>query len=135
MVYRKGVFLGGKRSWHCGNHKLEVVNSYKYFGFYFTTELSLTSEVTDSNSKIRTSQLLKCLLKLSDSIPTEGFFFKIYEIQIVPILLCGSEVCGYQGFNVLEKVHLAEVFLGVGMNTFNKIVYGDLDRFPACILS
>ena len=79
IVFRKGGFLGAREYWHYGDQRIEVVNSYKYLGLYFTTKLSLSSTVSDlsAKAKIRTGQLLKCLWKLTDVIPRELFFSDI----------------------------------------------------------
>lgn len=46
-------------------------------------------------------------------------------MQIAPILFHGSEIIGYHAFDVLEKAHLSACkrFLGVRLNTTNKIIY------------
>ena len=40
MIFRKGGHLSAKQQWVFGNQRLEVVNSYKYLGFVFSTKLS-----------------------------------------------------------------------------------------------
>ena len=40
MIFRKGGHLSVKEQWVFGNQRLEVVNSYKYLGFIFSTKLS-----------------------------------------------------------------------------------------------
>ena len=49
MVFRKGGFLGLRERWFYEGERLEVVNSYCYLGFLFTTKLSV---------KLGTSQLV-----------------------------------------------------------------------------
>ena len=75
IVFRKGGFLAAKEVWRYGDEEIEVVNSYKYLGLYFTTRLSLTQAVGDlaAKAKIRTSQILKCLWRLGN-IPRNVFF-------------------------------------------------------------
>ena len=67
----------------------------------------------------------------------ESCFFKIYDVQILPILLYGSEIWGHQPFIVLEKAHLfaCKRILNVSLNTPNKMVYGDLGRYPLHVTS
>ena len=93
-----------------GNFSMTVnmskTNSYKYLGLYFTTKLSLTQAVGDLAAKpmIRTSQILNCLWRLGN-VP-RNIFFKLYDAQILPILMYGSELCGFQPFTVIEKAHM-----------------------------
>jgi len=137
IVFRKGGYLSQKEHWKYGNELLEVVNSYKYLGLHFTTKLSLTKAVSELavKAKIRTSQVLRCLFRLGD-VPRH-VFFKIFDAQIMPVLLYGAEVWGYQQFGDLEKVHLfaCKRLLRVGSQTPNKMIYGDLGRYPVFITS
>ena len=40
MVFRYGGHLGKHEKWYYAGKSMKVVNSYTYFGFYFTTKLS-----------------------------------------------------------------------------------------------
>jgi len=54
MVFRRGGFLGRGERWSLDDKMLEVVNSYKYIGFVFTTKLSTTTALdspTESKEK------------------------------------------------------------------------------------
>ena len=39
MVFRKGGFLGKNEKWFLEGNEVEVVNSYTYLGYTFTTKL------------------------------------------------------------------------------------------------
>ena len=137
VVFRKGGFLKACEKWKYGTEGIEVMNCYKYLGLHFTTRLSLTRTVGElaNKAKIKTSQIFRCLWKLGQ-VPRD-VFFKIYDAQIVPILLYGSELWGYQRFEQIEKAHLfaCKRFLNVGWQTPNKMIYGDLCRYPMYITS
>jgi hypothetical protein len=68
IMFRKGGFLAEREKWKYGNDFIEVVNSYKYLGLHFTTKLSLTRAVSELavTAKVRTMQILRCLLRLGD---------------------------------------------------------------------
>ena len=137
IVFRKGGFLAANEVWRYGDEEIEVVNSYKYLGLYFTTKLSLTQAVGDlaAKAKIRTSQILKCLWRLGN-VP-RNVFFKMYDAQILRILMYGSELWGFQQFAVIGKAHMfaCKRFLNVSVQTPNKMIYGDLGRYPMFITS
>ena len=136
-VFRKGGFLGANEIWRYRNEVIEVVNCYKYLGLHFTTKLSLTQTVNElaTKAKARTAQVLKCLWRLG-SVHSE-VFFKIYDAQILPVLMYGSEIWGYQRFDAIEKAHLfaCKRLLNVGFQTPNAMMLGDLARFPIFILT
>ena len=52
----------------------------------------------------------------------------MFDVQIHPIVLYGSEIWGLQCVDVVEKVHTlaCNCFLNVPLKTPNKCVYGDL---------
>ena len=85
-------------------------------------------------AKIRTSKILKCLWRLGN-VP-RNVFLKMYDAQILPILMYGSELWGFQQFAVIEKAHMfaCKRFLNVSVQTApNKMIYGDLGRYPMFI--
>lgn len=137
IVFRKGGFLGAKEAWWYGDQKIDVVNSYKYLGLHFSTKLSLTQSVAElaAKAKIRTVRILRCLWKLG-AVDCK-VFFKIYDAQVLPVLLYGSEVWGFKRFDVLERAHLfaCKRILNVGTKTPNAMVLGDLGRMPIFVHS
>ena len=46
MVFRKGGFLGKNEKWFLEGNEVEVVNSYTYLGYTFTTKLSVCQGVS-----------------------------------------------------------------------------------------
>ncbi len=62
-------------------------------------------------------------------------YFKLFDTQIAPILLYGSEVWGVKRYDAIESVHLVacKTFLNVGLQTPNVIVYGECGRYPLYI--
>ena len=64
-------------------------------------------------------------------------FFKIFDSKLQPILLYSSDIWGLQRLENIEKIHLmaCKRFFGVPVRTPNKMVYGDLGRFPLLINS
>ena len=63
-------------------------------------------------------------------------YFKIFYVKIQPILLYASEIWGYR-LEHIKMVHLfvCKRFLGVPTKTPNKMVYGDLGRYPLYVNS
>ena len=135
IVFRKGGFLGQNEKWWYGREEIEVVNSYKYLGLHFTTKLSLSKAISElaAKAKARTVQILKCLWRLGHV--DREVFFHIFDAQVLPVIMYGSEIWGYQQFDVIEKTHMyaCKKVLNVGLQTPNKMVLGDLGRFPVYI--
>ena len=87
VVFRKGGHLAKGEHWFLGGTKLEIVNSYKYLGFVFTTKLSLNTALDDMcvKGKQKALHILKamwCLQCLKTKV-----FFRMLDTQVVPTLL------------------------------------------------
>ena len=131
MIFRKGGHLSVKEQWVFGNQRLEVVNSYKYLGFIFSTKLSFDVATNGEHlicARRGTFEIIKTLRKLGCSSPS--LFFKFWTHRSCP--LYGSELWGIKARESIEKVHIqaCKLFLNVPPHTPNDMVYGELGRFP-----
>ena len=59
----------------------------------------------------------------------------MFDKAILPILLYGAEIWGFEKLEILERVHLqfCKIILGLKQTTPNCIVYGELGRFPISV--
>jgi hypothetical protein len=137
MVFRKGGYLSKNEVWKLNGNVLEVVNEYNYLGFQFTTKISMKRGVELLATKGRRACMgcIKCACRLKD-IPRDCFF-KIFDSQVQPVLLYASEIWGLHRLDNIEKVHTfaCKRFLSVHLKVPNKLVYGELGRYPLYINS
>ena len=68
---------------------------------------------------------------------TANTFFKIFDTKIQPILLYSAELWGLNKLEHFKKIHMlaCKRFLGVPGRTPNKMIYGELARYPLYINS
>ena len=137
MVFRKGGFLGKRERWYFEGRCLEVVNSYCYLGFNFTTMISIKKGTEHLVVKGKKASIQLCKLFRTFKEMSPNVFFKIFDVKIQPILLYSAELWGLNRLDHIEKVHLmiCKRFLGVPVKTPNKMVYGDLGRYPLFVNS
>ena len=137
VVFRKGGHLSKYERWTYGSQQVEVVNMYKYLGINFSTRLSLKLSVEDIVIKAKKCvvDIFKTLWKINCT--SQKIFFKLFDAQVVPILMYASEIWGVNEIDEIEKVHLfaCKRLLNVGLRTPNQMVYGELGRFPLFVLS
>jgi len=137
MVFRKGGFLGKHEKWFYDGKCLEVVNNYCYLGFRFTTMISAKNGTQHlvTKGKKAVVQLNRVFRKYKEM--TVNTFFNIFDKKIQPILLYAAEVWGINQLEHIEKVHMmaCKRFLGVPTKTPNKMIYGDLYRYPLYVNS
>jgi hypothetical protein len=137
MVFRKGGFLGKNEKWFLNGRQLEVVNEYTYLGFVFTTKMSLKRGVDALAVKGRRACIdcIRHVRKLNDI--SKRCFFKIFDAQVQSVLLYSSEMWGLKRLDNIEKVHTLAIkrFLNVPLKVSNKLVYGEVGRYPLYINS
>ena len=135
MVFRKGGFLSRHEKWLYGGHPLEVVNSYKYLGFDFTTRMSMKSST--SSFILKAKYALNSLFRSLNSIDCHeiNIFFKLFDSKVLPILSYSSELWGIYDIDGIEIVHTLAIkrFLNVSTHCSNSIVYGETGRVPLFI--
>lgn len=124
--------MGKNEKWSLGTNHIEVVNSYTYLGYTFTTKLSVAQGVNRlvMKGKKAVYDCARVLRKLNEM--SRQTFFQIFDAQVQPILMYGSEVWGLETVQSIEKVHTVACkrFLNVPLKTPNKCLYGDLGRYP-----
>ena len=89
-----------------GTERLEVLNTYRCLGLTLSTRLSFKVAADDEHltrAKRGTIDILKTLRRLNCFSP--GLFFRLFDGQIVPSLLYGSELWGFKRYDAVEKVH------------------------------
>jgi hypothetical protein len=137
MVFRNGGILGRYEKWTYDKDPLEVVNQYCYLGFTFSTRLSPTIGISKLVAKAKSASFMICRAFQNYSTMTKDIFFKLFDSKVKSILLYSSEIWGLHRLDSIETVHLqaCKRFLGVPIRTPNKMVYGDLHRFPLYVYS
>ena len=113
--------------------KLKIVNHYKYLGIIFSTGLTFSYALKDMSDRARKGALgiLRLLWRLGEQCPK--LFFKLFDCQIQPMLIYGSEVWGIMAdYSITERVHLFAIkrFLNVSTRTPSALVYGETGRYP-----
>ena len=132
MVFRKGGYLSRREKWFLKGRNIEVVNSYKYLGFTFTTKMSFEVGLEDCcrRAKSKVAEIFKTMWALGRF--EMGIFFKLFDAQVKPMLLYAAEVWGMCEFEMIESVHMfaCKRLLNVSNKTPNTMIYGETGRHP-----
>ena len=132
VVFRNGGFLAGHEKWTLGDTALEVVPQYKYLGLILSTKLCTNTVLSDlaCKGKAAALQVIRTLKKLA--VVSPDIVFKIFDAQVQPVLLYGSEIWGLYSCKTIESVHLyfLKWYLNVAARTPNVMVYGETGRYP-----
>jgi hypothetical protein len=135
IVFRKGGYLSKREKWNLYGKEVEVVNSYCYLGFTFTTMLSYKIGTSHLITKAKKAVYLITRAFNNCKDMSQQVFFKMFDAKVQSILLYSAEIWGLNKLDTLEKVHLAacKIFLGVPTRTPNIMVYQELQRYPLYI--
>jgi hypothetical protein len=135
MVFRKGGILGKGEVWHYENVRLEVVKEYCYLGFIFTPMASPKIGIKHMVKKAKKALISFIKVFYNYNEMSQELYFKIFDVKIKSILMYACEIWGLNRLDNLERIHLLAIktFLGVPIQTPNKMVYGDSGRYPLYI--
>ena len=98
--------MAGSEKCHVGGEKLEVVTKYNYLGFLFSTKLN-TNVMLKQVSSIAKSAFCR-ITRSYNNLNNMSFtvLCKIFDAQIQPIVLYGSELCGLDDMSIIESVYI-----------------------------
>ena len=104
MVFRRGGVLRKNEQWFYKGEQIEVVSWYKYLGIFFSTKLkwSLAKQFLATQAQ----KAILCLKRLQYKC---GFLpvnvaIELFDKQILPILIYGSEIWRYEFSPAIENV-------------------------------
>ncbi|KAK7108905.1 hypothetical protein V1264_013044 [Littorina saxatilis] len=137
LVFRNGGYLGKNEAWTFGHNNMYVTNSYKYLGLTLTTKVSIQRCFEDSIVRAKRGVIDIFRVLWNIGCYDLNLFFTLFDTQITPILLYGSEMWGCFDCSNIEKVHMfaCKRIIGVSPQSPNCMVYGELGRFPLSVLA
>ena len=114
--------------------EIEIVKEFKYLGVLFTKNGRFVQHVKSvSTLACKAMHLLrKRIVNLYLPVDCQ---LKLFDQTIVPILLYGSEVTGFENLQQIEKIQLdfLRSILKMKSSTPLVMVYGEFGRFPIAI--
>lgn len=130
MVFSKGK-VPNNVSFHIDGIDLEIVKEIKYLGVFFSRYGSFlcTKKYLAERGTKAMYGIIKKARTLNLSIDCQ---IDMFDKMVLPILLYGSEIWGFEKLDILERVHLkfCKLILKVRKSTPSFIVYGELGRVP-----
>ena len=82
-----------------------MVKEFKYLGVSFTQNGRFVQHHIQISEKACKSMYLLRKRIFNLQLPVECQL-KLFDQTMVPILLYGSEICGYESYFAIEKIHL-----------------------------
>ena len=131
VIFGKRRMASDKVKFTYNGAELELVTEYKYLGLTISYNGSFKIGVQELHKQA--SRAMYALLAKSRklSLPID-IQLQLFDALVVPILLYGCEVWGFQNIDCVEKLHrkYLKYILGVKSSTSNSVIYGELGRYP-----
>ena len=127
MVFRNGGVLRQNERCYFNNEVLAPVTYYKYLGIVFSSRLSWSKALeTLASQAEKTMYMIRAISRECNDLPV-SLKFDLFDKTVLPILLYGSEVWGFEMQNKIESVHVkfCKYVLGVSHVTSNCAVLGE----------
>lgn len=130
LIFGKGRQRDDEK-FYLNGEELEKVTSYKYLGVFFARSGSFLT-----TRKFLKEQAIKAMYSLIQNCRRNNISIEcqleMFDRAILPILLYGSEIWGFENIDLLEQVHLrfCKTIPRLKLSTPNIIIYGELGRFP-----
>ena len=116
------------------NEKIEVVFEYKYLGTLFNFNNKFQKAI--KNQYLAANRALFSLIKKCRvlDLPID-IQIDLFNKCVVPILLYGCEVWGYENLQLCDKLQLRflKLLLGVKVSTPSCMVYGEVGELPVSL--
>jgi len=129
-----GKKLQSRKDFVFDNKVLEEVCSFKYLGITFSRNGKF--DLAKKTLLAQGTRAMFNLLRKSNKLHlTSDMMLDLFDKLVVPIVLYGSEIWGYENLDIIEKLHLkfCKYILGVKSSTPSVMVYGELGRSPLSI--
>ena len=93
-----------KFNFYIDGNLLEIVDNFIYLGVYFSKSRSFLKSRTHATEQARKALhlLYKRIRKFNLPIDLQ---LKIFDHTILPILIYGSEIWGFENLDIIEKLH------------------------------
>ena len=132
------IFGGNKKDaalhFEINGKQLETVYEYKYLGIMFH-RLNKFSSSKKSQMEQATKAVYFILQKGRCNNLSVQCHLKLFDAMVLPILLYGCEVWGFEDLKCIEKVHIdfLRKLLPLKKSTPSYMIYGELGRKPLYI--
>ena len=132
VVFRGGGIVKQCEQWYLNRQHIQIVTYYKYLGAFFTSFLKWSKthqhQVAQAHEAL---VLIKKFLYTCTNFKIQDAFF-LFDRIMVPILLYGADLWGYEQINLIENVQAqyCKYLLKLSVNTANVAAWGECGRYP-----
>ncbi|KAK6196333.1 hypothetical protein SNE40_001576 [Patella caerulea] len=130
LIFSSGI-IAINQKFYLKNDEVEIVSYYKYLGVIFQRSRSFSKTKQDVIEKA-TKGMYSLLRKCRNNNLSISCQIQLFDKCILPILMYGSEIWGYENVDNLEKIQLNfyKTILNLRKTTPNCMIYAELGKLP-----
>lgn len=124
MIFGKGMRRANAQKWNWQGTEIKVVNKYKYLGIQLTPGLTFRPHLEEKFRAARHSINMVWRNFLSKKEISLSQKFKLFDAVSRAILCYGSQIWGYQSYDIVEKLQrfFIKRIVGLPQNTPNYVL-------------
>ena len=113
------------------SENLELVDDFRYLGIDFSSNGTFTKAKKAAYDKASRAMFSLLQTARRQNLPID-VVMDLFDKMVVPVLLYGCEIWGYENLSLLEKLQLKAIkfMLHLHKSTNNAMVYGESGRCP-----
>ena len=110
---------------------LNIVTNFQYLGIIFSCKDSFNDAKAHLVQQARKAMFIVLRKARKLNLPID-MQLKIFDTMVVPILLYGAEVWGFEYWNIIENFHMqfCKTVLKVKKSTPHCMIYGHMGSIP-----
>ena len=133
MIFSRGI-VRKYPNFHIGDNVIEVVRDFMYLGI----KLNYNNRFNVAQKDLfqRASRAMFALIKKGKTLHLPlDIMIDLFDKTVVPVLLYGCEIWGFQTIDLIEKLQLKfyKYILILRSSTPSQMVYGETGKFPVSI--
>ena len=135
LVFRRGGKIKYNEKWWFDGTPIEVVNFYKYLGVLFTSNLnwSMCKRTLSLHAKKGLHMFYKYSYQCG--VLPRSIVITLFDKMILPIVLYGSEVWGFEYSEICESVQydFCRRITGLSNNSSKLVLLDEVGRYPLAL--
>uniref|UniRef100_T1IQ89 Reverse transcriptase domain-containing protein n=1 Tax=Strigamia maritima TaxID=126957 RepID=T1IQ89_STRMM len=119
MIFRRGGRRAAAEHWSFVGQPIEVVNKYKYLGFWFSTKNAFRHHLTTTRGKAQKIVNASWSIIRRSVMQTMKHKISLFQSLLLPVLMYGVEIWGNRRREEIEIVNgkFMKMILGLNFNT------------------
>ncbi len=135
VIFSRSRLDTNDMSFKYDGEKLNIVTDFQYLGIIFSCKGNCNAAKAHIVQQARKAMFIVIRKARKLNLPID-IQLELFDSMVMPILLYGTEIWGYENCNVIENFHMqfCKCILKVKKSTPHCMIYGELGRVPMNVI-